>query len=979
MAPSFDQFRNALLTSQLLSEDELHTCLSSLPADRRPTNGEQLARELVRQNHLTAFQAQAIYKGQGQTLVMGNYIVIDKLGEGGMGTVLKAQHRHMKRLVALKVISSGSLKDPGAVKRFHREVEAAARLSHPNIVTAFDAAESKGTHYLVMEYVEGTDLSQMVKTTGPSPVDSAVLCILQAAQGLQYAHSQGVIHRDIKPSNLLLDRKGTLKILDMGLARLEDAGEDHSALAELTATGAVMGTVDYMSPEQAVNTKDADARSDIYSLGCTLHYLLLGRPVYPGSTLMERLLSHREQPIPSLCSQSPNVPEALDHIFRRMLAKRPQDRYQSMRDVIVDLEKCQRGEPVAPPVSATSPEDSRLHNFLQDLRGNPSPGVAPSTRKDAIVTTSPPRARAQKTQEREATLASGSPHHDTDPHTLNQPIGSAQADDVAPWWKNRKYQLATGIPAGVIGCLLLFAALSSPDAAKQKNTNGGKSGASPNNPDAPPPKRWPDLPPGAPQQATAPFDSRQAEAHQKAWADFLKVPVEFENNIGMQFSLIPPGEFKMGSSEQEVTLVMTMARSDGEGWEKNFVIAEIPQHPVRITRPFYIGRHEVTHGSFNKFVKEQPNPKQYYVDTRRALHPIGFLSIKTIDEYCQWLEEQDGYRYRLPTEAEWEYACRAGTIAPFAFGEGISSTQANFNGKFPFGSSHVGIDRKATTTVGSFKPNPFGLYDMHGNLWEVCSDLFDYSYYRGSPPDNPPGPEYGNSFVIRGGDYENSRGFTLRSSMRYTTRLPQHTVGFRLVREIDFPKSPRQKIVVPSQAVEWRDLMNRKNLDGWTIMGHKGWNVEKQILTGETSPGGPAGWLMSNDEFEDFELDVNYKMNPGSNSGIFLRAWPEGDISGSQFTEVQLLDDDDPKFAAMRPDQKTGAIFKQAAPQPTPKVPTDQWHKLHIRVVKNTVQVTLNGKKVVDHTVDNMRPKGHIGLQLYPTRVEFRHIRIKEF
>ncbi len=975
MAPSFDQFRNALLASQLLSEDELHASLSSLAADRRPVNGEQLAKELVRQNQLTAFQAQTIYKGQGQTLVMGNYIVLDKLGEGGMGTVLKAQHRHMKRLVALKVISSASLKDPGAVKRFHREVEAVARLSHPNIVTAFDAAESKGTHYLVMEYVEGTDLSQMVKTTGPSPVDSAVLCILQAAQGLQYAHAQGVIHRDIKPSNLLLDRKGTLKILDMGLARLEDAGEDHSALAELTATGAVMGTVDYMSPEQAVNTKDADARSDIYSLGCTLHYLLLAKPVYAGATLMERLLSHREQPIPSLRTQRAEVPVALDQIFRRMLAKRPQDRYQTMAEVIADLEKCQRGEPIAP-LTAASPEDSRLHNFLHDL------GAAQPTRQEAVAT-SPQRESGRKTQEREVTLAAGSPHHDTDPHTLNQPKvsvrGSTSAGDAVPWWKIRKYQLATGIPVGLIGCILLVVSFSSPDAPSPKIAEGGKTNVNSNSSVRRPVTRWPDLPLGAPIQASAPFNTSQAQAHQKAWSEFLDVPVEFENNIGMSFSLIPPGEFDMGSSDQDVTNVMGMVRADGEGWEKNFIIAEIPQHRVRITRPFYLGSREVTHGLFNKFVNERPNPKRYQVDAKKSLYPIGFVSMKTIDEFCEWLEEQDGYRYRLPTEAEWEYACRAGTTTPFAFGAGISSSQANFNGNFPFGSGHVGIDRKTTLTVGTFKPNPFGLYDMHGNLWEVCSDLFDFSYYRVSPKDNPTGPEFGNSFVIRGGDYENSRGFTLRSAMRYTAKLPQWTVGFRLVREIDKPTSPRQKLVVPSEAVEWRDLYNRKNIDGWRVLGHPGWKVEKQMLIGETSPSGPIGWLMSNDEFEDYELDLNYKLSTGSNSGVFLRAWPDGEISGSQFAEVQLLDDDDPKYAAMRPDQKTGAIFKQVAPMPLPDVPDDQWHKLHIRMVKKTVRVTLNGKKIVEHTLENIPPRGHIGLQLYPTRVEFRHIRVKEF
>lgn len=273
--------------------------------------------------------------------VLGNYVVLEKLGEGGMGWVLKAQHRRMQRTVALKVLHGEATRSPDAIRRFHQEARAAAKLVHANIVNALDADEAGGIHFLVMEYVEGVVLSELLGRGGPLPVRDAVNYTLQVAHGLAYAHGEGVIHRDIKPGNLLLDKRGVVKILDMGLARLEEAVAalaDATRPERLTNAGQMLGTLDYMSPEQAEDAHAVDHRTDIYSLGCTMFRLLTGRPPYRGQAIVDKIVAHRDQPIPSLSAARAEVPPDLDLVFQRMVAKRPEDRYQAMSEVVQDLE-----------------------------------------------------------------------------------------------------------------------------------------------------------------------------------------------------------------------------------------------------------------------------------------------------------------------------------------------------------------------------------------------------------------------------------------------------------------------------------------------------------------------------------------------------------------------------------------------------------------------------------------------------------------
>jgi WD40 repeat protein/tRNA A-37 threonylcarbamoyl transferase component Bud32 len=277
------------------------------------------------------------------------YRVLGLIGQGGMGAVYRAEHRRMERTVALKVINPGLLQNPATVQRFQQEVRTAARLHHPNIVTAYDADQAGTLHFLVMEHVEGRSLAEVVAEYGPLPVAVACEYVRQAALGLQHAHEQGMVHRDIKPHNLMVSQPasggckppvgaatgglhpplaGTVKILDFGLARLArspetTAGPLPQASAVLTGAGAVMGTADYIAPEQAADPRTADIRADIYSLGCTLFHLLTGRPPFEGGTVQEKLARHAAEPLPPM----PGVPAGLAAVLARATAKDPAARY----------------------------------------------------------------------------------------------------------------------------------------------------------------------------------------------------------------------------------------------------------------------------------------------------------------------------------------------------------------------------------------------------------------------------------------------------------------------------------------------------------------------------------------------------------------------------------------------------------------------------------------------------------------------------
>ncbi len=344
--PSLEKFVKRVARNKLVPAG----ILDALVSGRRfssYTGARDFAAHLVEGGHLTRWQASRLLAGQSG-FRLGKYKLLDRLGAGGMGVVLKAQHVHMRKIVAVKVLSGTLLKNELALKRFQREAAAAAALDHPNIIRALDADNVDGIPFLVMEYIEGKDLGTLVSERGPLPVELACEFCRQTAAGLEHAWKRELVHRDVKPANLLLTRRSpshplVVKILDFGLARFTST----PAAADITSADRIMGTVDFIAPEQARNAKLADARSDVYSLGCTLYYLLTAKPAFDGENPMEKLAARLiDNPTP-IGKHRPDLPDGLVKIVERMIAKDPDARFQSYADLMAEMDRFAAAEAVA--------------------------------------------------------------------------------------------------------------------------------------------------------------------------------------------------------------------------------------------------------------------------------------------------------------------------------------------------------------------------------------------------------------------------------------------------------------------------------------------------------------------------------------------------------------------------------------------------------------------------------------------------------
>jgi len=348
-------FLDLVRRSQLVAEDRLEQLLHQVKSDHGghlPEDPAVVARRLIAARMLTRWQAENLLRGKYKGYFLGRYRLLELIGSGGMSSVYLAEHTMMRRKLAIKVLPKKRVRDSSYLERFRLEAQATAALDHPNIVRAYDIDNEGDVHYLVMEYVRGRDLQSLVAELGPLDYRSAADYIGQAALGLQHAHDAGLIHRDVKPANLLLDEHGRIKLLDLGLALYSHGRE---ASLTLYYNENVLGTADYLAPEQALSSHDVDARADMYGLGCTLYFVLTGHSPFPEGTLAQRIAQHQSKVAPDIREDRPDCPDELVRICGKMMQKEPRSRYQTMRELADTLLAWARGPGIA---TGTATKDS---------------------------------------------------------------------------------------------------------------------------------------------------------------------------------------------------------------------------------------------------------------------------------------------------------------------------------------------------------------------------------------------------------------------------------------------------------------------------------------------------------------------------------------------------------------------------------------------------------------------------------------------
>jgi len=676
-------------------------------------------------------------------LSRGRYRITSRLGEGGMGFVYKANDGNLDTPVVIKVPRRAMLDDPQFVERFQREIRSLVTLSHPHIVKIIDVGQHEGIPFAVMQYLDGGDLEgRRNRAADGRPMAESASALYgwlpEVASALDFVHRKGYVHRDVKPGNVLFDAEGHAYLGDFGVAKVVRDAESGVGAGHLTSTGTFVGTPEYTAPELAMG-EEITGRVDQYALAVTVYELVAGHPPFRGQSSSATLVEQVTKPVPALDTVQLSDPAALSSAVLRALSKKPGDRYATCAEFADAVLSASRVSKDRPPTSVERPvlKDRPPTRVEQPIVRS---GQATMVEAPSVLPVTPPR---------KPTIAQPSP-------VGTEASQSKTETEIPQTQQQEPEQRATGdVPLRLSLLALLVFSLAIYDVFF-----GNSSFLNP-------PDVEPRLTP-APQASAKAEAAAEKAAAEKAAAERAAVekaavaaakksmsPAQLAlgapivDSIGMLLVPIPSGTFTMGDG------------SDA--------------HQVTLTKPFYLGFYEVTQEQYEKVMGTNPS------EFRGAARPVELVLWDDAVEFCKKLSAKEGKRYRLPTEAEWEYACRAGSTTRWSFGDDPASLREYAWYRIDPHSSPFSHSNWRTYPVGQKKPNAWGLYDMHGNVYEWCQDW--YGDYSSDAVTDPSGPQKGDRRVLRGGSFSSVGGFS--ESVARTGSPPgnrNRDRGFRVAR-----------------------------------------------------------------------------------------------------------------------------------------------------------------------------------------------------